>query len=286
MQLLAYRTRRTLIGAQRLPPWEWRDDQHRQRRVGGVALAYDKVGTRRGGDATTAHWRGGTRPAASPTRRYRRQCLDQDVGGLRRGRLPLPRIDSAVAVTAAMPVLAHPTWGMLIGAQRLPQWRWRGDQHWQRRVGRVAPLDDKVLTRRGGDAVTAHRPWKLRQSGADAPSCGPESTGVRCRPAGTPEPIVNVDESPAGRRPHVDEVPARTLGVSFIARCPFSARWLSAAMARRHCRRHHSGQEMCEAASFGPGGASCRSCCSRTPRSELRQWGAAFVASGRLVEGC
>jgi len=100
----------------------WRDAQYGQRRVGGVAPADDKVGTRRGGDVTTAHGRGETRPAALPSRRCGRRCGDRDVGGRRRGRLSPPRIDSAVVVTAAMPVLAYPNRGTLIGAQRLPPW--------------------------------------------------------------------------------------------------------------------------------------------------------------------
>jgi len=103
-------------------PVGWRDAQYCKRRVWGVAPADDKIGTRRGGDATTPHGRGGTRPAALPTHRCGRRCGDQDVGGRRRGRIPPPRIYSAVVVTAAMPVLAYPTKGTLIGAQRLPQW--------------------------------------------------------------------------------------------------------------------------------------------------------------------
>jgi len=93
------------------PPVGWRDAQHWKRRVWGVAPA----------DATP-HGRGGTRPAALPTRRCGRRCGDREVGGRRRRRLPPPRIDSAVVVTAAMPVLAYPTRGTLIGAQRLPPW--------------------------------------------------------------------------------------------------------------------------------------------------------------------
>jgi len=166
-----------------------------------------------------------------------------------------------------------------------PAGGWRDAQHWQRRVGGVAPVDDKVGKRRVGDAATAHWPCRLRRSGAGAPSCGLESRGVRRRTAGTPEPIVNVDESPAGRRPNADAVPAGAVGVSPVGRCPFSARWLSAAMARRHWRRRQRGREMCEAASHGPAGASCRPRCSRAPRSALRQWGAVFVSSGRRVEG-
>jgi len=267
------------------PDGGWRDAQHWQRRVGGVAPADVKVGTGRGGDATTAHGRGGTRPAAFLTRRCGRRCGDRDVSGRRRERLPPPRIDSAVAVTAAMPVLAYPTRGTPIGAQRLPPWEWRDDQHWQRRVGGVAPADDKVGKRRGGDATTAHRACQLRRSGASAPSCGSESMGVRRRRAGTPEPIVSVEESPAGRRPHADAVPAGAVGVSPVGRCPFSARWLSAAMARLHWRRRHRGREMCEAASPGPGGASCRLRCSQAPRSALRQWGAAFFPAGGALRG-
>ena len=104
------------------PAVGWRDAQYWQRRVGGVAPADDKVGTRRGGDATTPHGRGKTRPAALPTRRCGRRCGDRDVGGRRRRRLPPTRIDSAVVVMATMPVLAYSTRGTLIGAQRLLPW--------------------------------------------------------------------------------------------------------------------------------------------------------------------
>jgi len=190
------------------PAGRWRDAQHWQRRVWGVAPADKKVGTRRCGDVTTAHGRGRTWPAASPTSRCGRRSGERDVGGRRPGRHPPPRIYSAVVVTAAMPVLAYPTWGKLIGAPGLPPFGCLRVKPWQRRVGGVAPVDDKVGKIRVGDAATVHRPCELRRSGAGAPSCGLESRGVHRRTAGTPEPIFNVDESPAGRPFNADAVPA------------------------------------------------------------------------------
>jgi len=147
----------------------WRAAQYWQRRVGGVAPADDKVGTRRGGDVTTPHRRGGTRPAALPTRRCGRRCGDRDVGGRRRGRLPPPRIDSAVVVTAAMPVLAYPTRGTLIGAQRLPPWGGGtpstgsvASGAWPRRTTRsgrdgVATLQQRIGQVECGEAALARR---------------------------------------------------------------------------------------------------------------------------------
>jgi len=99
------------------------------------------------------------------------------------------------------------------------------------------------------------------------------------------QPIVDVNVSPAGLRLHAGVVPAGAVGVSPTGWCPLSAPFSSAAIALRHRQRRDRERTAYEAASPGPGGASCLLCCSRAPRWGLRQWDTAFDDSVRRVGG-